>query len=242
MDATLALLNGRPPGDPFVYVSTPNAQHVVRIQRGNVRAIAAHDHAWLTPCDSRVLILLARGFGLTLPLVAGSDLTVRMFDRVIDRHEPVTVIGGDAELERRLRQDLGLTRLSLFNPPFGFYNDAAEMDRAAEFVEAHPARFVFIACGTPQSELLGVHLQSRGIATGVGLTIGASLQFLTGQVRRAPVFWQRLALEWFYRLLQEPRRMGRRLIEDQLPVLAIALRFRLLPSLAADHSQRGQWH
>ncbi len=241
MAGTLALLQGRPADAPFVYVSTPNAQHVVRIQRGQARAIAAHDQAWLTPCDSRVLILLARMFGLSLPLVTGSDLTRHMFESVIDRDEPVTVIGGDAELAHRLRSQLGLTRLSLFDPPFGFYNDPAEMARAADYVETHRARFVFIACGTPQSELLGVLLQARGRATGVGLTIGASLQFITGQVKRAPRLWQVLSLEWLFRLLQEPRRMGRRLVQDQLPILPIVLRFLLQPGLASDHTRRGPW-
>ncbi len=242
MAEAIALLKRRPPSDPFMYVSTPNAQHVVRIQRGNAGAIAAHDNAWVTPCDSRVLARLARLlFGLDLPLVLGSDLTREMFVQVIDRNEPVTVIGGDTVLEARLRGDLGLTRLSLYDPPYGFYNDPREMVRACEFVEAHPARFVFLACGTPQSELLGKLLTERGIATGAGLAIGASLMFLTGQVRRAPRFFQVIGLEWLYRLLQEPRRLWRRFVDDQLPVLVIAVRFRLSPKLSADQSRRGQW-
>lgn len=240
MAATLALLQARAPDAPFIYVSTPNAQHVVRIQRGNAKATLAHDHAWVTPCDSRVLIALARRlFGLHLPLVTGSDLTPRLFDGMIDPHEPITVIGGNAELEAQLREKLGLTQLALFNPPYGFYNDAIEMDRAAEFVEQHPARFVFLACGTPQSELLAIRIQQRGIATGVGLAIGASLMFLTGQVRRAPRFFQATGLEWLYRLVQEPRRLWRRFLEDQLPVLVIALKFRLKSGL--DQSRRDQW-
>jgi exopolysaccharide biosynthesis WecB/TagA/CpsF family protein len=242
MKGMLDLLRDRPAEAPFMFVSTPNAQHVVRIQRGDARAIAAHDQAWITPCDSRVLIRLASAlFGLRLPLVAGSDLTQRLFDDVIDPNEPITVIGGTAELARLLRTQLGLTRLALFDPPYGFYNDPAEMDRAAAFVEEYPARFVFLACGTPQSELLGIHIARRGRATGCGLAIGASLLFLTGQLRRAPRLFQVAGLEWLYRLGQEPRRLWRRLVADQLPVLLIALRFRFSRRLSADQSQRGQW-
>jgi len=242
MDDTIRLIAERPVGDAFITVSTPNAQHVVRIQRGDARAIAAHDHAWVTPCDSRILVGLAKLlFGLHLPLVAGSDLTRLLFERVIDKDEPITVIGGNPELEHRLRSQLGLTRLALFDPPYGFYNHPAEMDRAAAFVEAHPARFIFLACGTPQSELLGIHIQNRGHATGVGLAIGASLMFLTGQVTRAPRLFQVTGLEWLYRLLQEPRRLWRRFVHDQLPVIPIALKFRLNRGLTTDQSRRGQW-
>ena len=242
MDGTLGLLRARPADAPFMYVSTPNAQHVVRIQRGQARATAAHDHAWVTPCDSRVLTALARLlFGLHLPVVTGSDLTVRLFGEVIDRAEPVTVIGGSPELEAMLREKVGLSALALFNPPYGFYNDPVEMDRAAAFVEAHPARFVFLACGTPQSELLAIRIEERGLSTGSGLCIGASLMFLTGQLRRAPVIFQRTHLEWLFRLLQEPKRLWRRFLEDQLPVLLIAARFRLDRRLSADQSIRGQW-
>jgi len=238
----LAVLRDRTAEMPFHFISTPNAQHVLYLQRGNAAYTRAHDMAWLTPCDSRVLIRLARlMFGIRLHLVAGSDLTASLFATVIDRHEPITVIGGDPTLEALLRTKLGLTRLALYDPPMGFVRDEAEIHRAAAFVEANPARFIFLACGAPQSDILGSVIAARGQAKGLGLCIGASLKFVTGQVRRAPRLFQLAGLEWLYRLLQEPRRLGRRFMFEQLPILAIAVRFRLSPRLCADHSQRGQW-
>ncbi len=237
----MAALRARSAQQSFAYVVTPNAKHVTLIHRAPPEVASACDGAWLSLCDSRVLALLARPFGLRLPVVTGSDLTVRLIAEVIARDEPVTVIGGDAVLERRLRETLGLTGLALFDPPFGFAGDPAELARAAAFVEAHPARFIFLACGAPQSELLAALLLRRGQARGTALAIGASLLFATGLVRRAPRLWQALALEWLYRLLQEPGRMGRRLWREQLPVLVLAARYRLVPALARDHSQRPRW-
>jgi exopolysaccharide biosynthesis WecB/TagA/CpsF family protein len=115
------------------------------------------------------------------------------------------------------------------------------MIRAAEFVETHPSRFVFLACGAPQSEQLAAFIQGRGRATGVGLCIGASLKFVTGQIQRAPRLIQRAGLESLYRLLQEPGRLWRRFITEQLPILALAVQVRLSPSLAADHTRRRLW-
>jgi exopolysaccharide biosynthesis WecB/TagA/CpsF family protein len=239
---TLALLRDRPPAAPFVYVTTPNAQHVVRIQHGHAGNIAANDRAWLSTCDSRVLARLALLlFRIRLPLVAGSDLTVALFDGRIDPHDPLCVIGGDASLEAGLRSQIGLARLALFDPPFGFWRSDAGLDEAAAFVEAHPSRFVFLACGAPQSELLAVRLVDRGLATGIGLCVGASLKFVTGQARRAPRLFQLAGLEWLHRLLSEPRRLWRRFAAEQLPVLWVAARFRMQPGFASDHRRRDLW-
>lgn len=180
-------------------------------------------------------------FGIRLPLAAGSDLTVALLRSGFDPEEPVTVIGGDKTLEALLRSELGLRRLALFDPPFGFYNSEAGLDEAAAFVEAHPARYVFLACGGPQSEMLALRIQERGRATGLGLCVGASLKFVTGQAKRAPIVFQLLGLEWLHRLLSEPRRLWRRFIYEQLPVLWVALRFRVSPALASDHRRRDLW-
>ncbi len=243
MAGTLALMQARDPADPFVFISTPNAQHVVRIQQGHAGNGAANDRAWLSLCDSRVLQRMALLlFGLRLPLVLGSDLTSALFAGIITPNEPVTVIGGDATLEAALRDGLGLNRLALFDPPMGFWRDPAEVERAADFVATHPARFVFLACGAPQSEMLALRIQDRGDATGIGLCIGASLKFVTGQVLRAPRWIQRAGLEWLHRLLQEPGRLRRRFLTEQLPVLRVALNFRLRPGFASNQRRRDLWH
>jgi exopolysaccharide biosynthesis WecB/TagA/CpsF family protein len=223
-DALAALLAARPAGAAFRYLATPNAQHATQWHRGDaafVRGLAGA--AWLT-CDSRILQVLAgRLFGLALPLVTGSDLTAHLFGSVIRPDDAITVIGGDAAMAHALRSRFALSRLALYAPPFGFAGDAAERAKCVAFVRAHPARFVFIACGAPQSELLAAELAEQADLTGTGLCIGAALMFLTGQRARAPRFLQACGLEWLHRLLQEPGRMGPRLVRRQLPVLWIAL-------------------
>ena len=127
-------------------------------------------------------------------------------------------------MERRLRDIFGWRRIARHDPPFGFIADPAAVERCADFVLAHPARYVFLACGAPQSEMLGRHIVERGGAVGTGLCIGASLLFVTGLERRAPVLMQRAGLEWLHRLVREPTRMSARLRYSQLPILSLALR------------------
>jgi UDP-N-acetyl-D-mannosaminuronic acid transferase (WecB/TagA/CpsF family) len=58
--------------------------------------------------------------------------------------------------------------------------------------------------------MVAQRLQARGKARGLVLCVGASLNFLTGAERRAPRWMQRFALEWLYRLAQDPKRLARR--------------------------------
>jgi UDP-N-acetyl-D-mannosaminuronic acid transferase (WecB/TagA/CpsF family) len=67
-----------------------------------------------------------------------------------------------------------------------------------------------LAVGAPQQELIAQSLKSRGTARGLAFCVGASVDFLTGVERRAPLVMRKLGMEWLFRLLQNPRRLARR--------------------------------
>lgn len=214
----------RPATAPFVYVTTPNAQHVVRISRGDPLFAQAHDRAWLVLNDSTILRLLSRKlFRQDLPLAAGSDLTAYLLAHYITPDDPITIIGGNDEVERRLRAQFSLRYIARFDPPMGFYNDPVEIERCVDFILQHPARYIFLAVGVPQSETVARAVLDRGGATGIGLCVGSSLSFATGVVPRAPPIFRKLHAEALHRLLLNPRRHARRVFIESLPVLWIAL-------------------
>jgi exopolysaccharide biosynthesis WecB/TagA/CpsF family protein len=62
----------------------------------------------------------------------------------------------------------------------------------------------------PQQEILACQIAGNPQVRGVGLCVGAAIDFLTGKQRRAPVWIQKIGLEWFYRLLSDPRRLASR--------------------------------
>ena len=224
----LAAIIARPADAPFAYVCTPNAVHVVNYERGEPRFRAGIDGAWLRLNDSRVVARMAAlALGIRLPLALGSDLTLAMVQHGVTPGDAVTIIGGTGEMERRLRQRHGWNNLARHDPPYGFIDSPAEVARCVAFVLAHPARYVFLACGAPQSELLGLRIVEQGGATGTGLCIGASLLFATGLEARAPLAMQRAGLEWLHRLVLQPRRMSQRLVRSQLPLLWLAARHRI---------------
>lgn len=206
----LRLLAARPAAAPFAYVVTPNADHFVRLA-GRPALRPLYEAAWLRLMDSRVVARLARLLGLpTPPVVTGSDLTAALFAEVIRGDEPVTILGGEPAVIAAITARYGLTRVAHYNPPMGFERDPAAFEAAVAFIEQNPARFIFLAVGSPRQCMVAAEVARRGRARGTGLCIGASLLFLAGQEKRAPRLLQRAGLEWAWRMAQDPRRLARR--------------------------------
>jgi len=210
----------RDPSRPFAFVVTPNVDHLVRLSRGGELA-PLYAQAWLTVCDSRVLELIAMLSGEEVEVTPGSDLTQALFETAIDRDEPVVVIGADSGVIEGLRARYHLTDIRWHQPPMGLRGKPDEVARCAGFVAANPARFIFICVGSPQQEMVAEACLKHGGCTGVGLCVGASLDFLSGKTRRAPAWMQRARLEWLHRLCSEPRRMWKRYLADGPKVLIL---------------------
>jgi exopolysaccharide biosynthesis WecB/TagA/CpsF family protein len=216
----------------FAYVATPNVDHVVSLAREPARR-ALYEQAWLTLNDSRVLQTLATQAHISLPAAPGADLAEALFARVIDRHEPIALIGGDAEAVAELRRLYRLTNLRWHTPPMGLVSKPEAIVAAAAFAATQRARFTFICVGAPQQEMIAYAIAQRGDAMGVGLCLGAALDFLTGRVKRAPAWMRALGLEWLHRLASEPRRLWRRYLVDGPRVFSLFAEWRAAMAAAS---------
>ncbi|MCF8501278.1 MAG: WecB/TagA/CpsF family glycosyltransferase, partial [Rhodospirillum sp.] len=190
---------------------------------------ALYRGAWLCLNDSKIIGLLARLRGLTLPAVPGSDLTEQLFMRGhVKPDDPVTLIGGTKAIAETLRSRFGLTRLTHHDPPMGFIKDPAEVETCVRLILETPAAFVFLAVGSPRQEIVADAVTRTGQGEGVGFCIGASFEFLTGIKARAPKWMRVMSLEWFHRLLSEPRRMWRRYLLDSPRIFLVFLKTEIL--------------
>jgi exopolysaccharide biosynthesis WecB/TagA/CpsF family protein len=197
--------------DRFGYVVTPNVDHLIRCH-DDVHFRSLYQEAAYVLLDSRFLSHLFRvAKGLRMRVCAGSDLTEQLFARVIAPHDRVILIGGSEEQAAKMVKRYGLESFSHYNPPMGFAKDPQAVQVCVDYIEARsPFRFCFLAVGSPQQEMLAQRLKSRNTARGMALCVGASIDFLTGVERRAPVWMRNFGIEWLFRLLQNPRRMARR--------------------------------
>jgi N-acetylglucosaminyldiphosphoundecaprenol N-acetyl-beta-D-mannosaminyltransferase len=229
LDASAAavVLTRRPALAQFGYVVTPNADHLVRLHR-HPELLPLYQGAMLRLLDSRVVALAAHLVGLRPPCVApGSDLTALLLAGHLMPRERITIVGLSPNWLPALVARCGLAPPAHYNPPFGFERDPVAMQAAVDFVLAHPARFVFLAVGSPRQEMLAAEIKASERASGVGLCIGASLEFIAGKRKRAPAWMRHVDLEWLYRLSHDPRRLARRYMVDCPAIVPLLVQERL---------------
>ena len=223
-EQVLDLLIARPPQAGFTAIVTPNADHLVRIERSPVIA-AAYRNAGMRLNDSRIVGMLAKLRRIALTTVPGADLVRDLFGSPrFDSSWPILVVGGSEALFAQLVSQFGLQAARHYDAPMGLLTNPASRAAAVEHIEAHPARFILLAVGSPQQELIAQAVAERGNARGIGLCIGAAVEFLVHPDRRAPQWMSRFGLEWLYRLLREPRRLWKRYLVDSPKVFALAWR------------------
>jgi N-acetylglucosaminyldiphosphoundecaprenol N-acetyl-beta-D-mannosaminyltransferase len=225
---TLDLLVRLARGDHLAYVVTANVDHVVRLnRRPELRPLYAD--ADLVVADGMPLVWASRILGHRLPgRVAGSDLFPCLCQRAATEGLTVYLLGGDpgtadaaaAVLKQR---NPALQIVGIDCPPYGFESDAAECERIVSRVESASPAILFVALGSPKQEQWIYANRSRcGARLSIG--VGISFSFVSGQVKRAPKWMQRVGLEWFHRMAQEPGRLCRRYLVEDLAFSWILLR------------------
>jgi len=202
-------------------VVTANLDHLLRCKRSpEYRALVAG--ADRVVADGMPLIWASRLRGTPLPeRVAGSSLCLSLAATLAKHHRSVYLLGGDpgvAEaagevLERRFP---GLRIAGTHCPPFGFEQDPAEMETIRRRLVAASPDVVYVALGSPKQEHLSERLRAE-FPQSWWLGVGISLSFITGDVKRAPRWVQVIGCEWIHRLVQEPKRLARRYLVDNIP-------------------------
>jgi exopolysaccharide biosynthesis WecB/TagA/CpsF family protein len=209
----------------FAYVVTPNADHLARLKR-LPELQKLYDSAWLRLLDSQFLRHAARALGLRAPHVAtGADVTALLFS--VLPSQKISVIGLDETCFAALAARYPHLTFVRHNPPPHLLYDHEAMAEARDFAVREAAGFTLIALGSPIQEMLAYAIWLQPGSAGTGLCIGAALEFLSGAKRRAPRWMRRAGLEWCFRLAQDPRRLARRYLLDDPPVLLDLLRARL---------------
>ena len=229
VDRLLSRIGAVSSDSAYQYLVTPNVDHIVRLhkRRADIAGLAdAYRTADLCVCDSKVLVRLARWRGVELPVVPGSDLTSSLFEGIIGDGDHIAIIGGNAAMIADLKRKYPAVRFSQHCPPMGLMGDAAARTRAAQFIVDQKARFTFICVGSPQQELIAAEARRIGGGRGMAFCIGAALEFITGQTKRAPRLARQLGLEWAHRLVSDPRRLWRRYLVEGPAIFVLAYRWR----------------
>lgn len=208
------------------YVVTPNIDHVV-LADDNPHFRQAYAEASLSLVDGKPLQWVSGWVGAALPeKISGSDLIEPVLQRAAERKWRVYFLGagpGVAEKAAEVaRQKFGTHVVGCDAPMISADpNDPKNAEPMKKLREAKPD-LVLVALGAPKQEIL-MHRLREQYAPAVALGIGASLDFLAGNVKRAPSWVSSAGMEWAWRLAKEPKRLWRRyLVNDPKFVLILA--------------------
>lgn len=202
-------------------VLTPNTDHLILLQ-SDKEFYDAYQNANVVLLDSQVLLFLARLAGIHFrEKISGSDF----FPKYCEYHRlnqgiKIFVLGGLDGVAEKVMQVINTQYQSsiivgAFSPSYGFENNLSECSEVVERINSSGANVLAVGLGAPKQEKW-VHQYKKSLPkVDLFMCIGATLDFIAGKERRAPVVLQKIGLEWAFRLFHQPRKLFYRyLIRD----------------------------
>ena len=200
-------------------IITPNIDILRQAQRDP--GVRAHlEAADLVVADGMPLVWASRLSGQPLPeRVAGSSLIWSLSEGLGLDGRSVFILGGEladpvtGELDGATR---AAGRLAAASPAYGFEKDPASLTAVRDRIAAVRPDMVYIGLGFPKQEKVITALQDA-LPDSWFLGCGAAVNFVAGDIDRAPRWMQRTGLEWAHRLGTEPRRLAGRYLRHDAP-------------------------
>jgi N-acetylglucosaminyldiphosphoundecaprenol N-acetyl-beta-D-mannosaminyltransferase len=236
MDDVLALCSAAVRSRRSMLIGVVNAAKIVKARRDELLRTSLLDCDVIL-ADGQSVVWASRLLGRQLPeRVTGIDLFERLLELTDRDHLRIYLLGARPEVleivQRRIRERFPAVVIA------GSADGYFDMDEAAAVaadVRGSRADMLFLGMTTPKKEIF---LARYGDELDVPVLhgVGGSFDVLAGVTKRAPLVWQRLGMEWLYRLLQEPRRLWRRYAVTNSVFIALTLKELLMPTPAYTNS------
>lgn len=224
-DAMQIATDGMKSSPPFVVV-TPNSEIVVKANESPI-LMDIIDHAGLVVPDGIGLVIGSKIVGQPLAQrVTGIDLMDRLLAYATDNGSRVFFLGGKPSIAERAAEKVieKYRKINIVGTHHGYFKgmhtgdpEHPEERAVVELIKELDVDMLFVAMGAPNQEFFIDHYKDR-LGARMLMGVGGSLDVLSGTVKRAPEIWQKIGMEWLYRLLKEPWRIKR---AGALPIFAI---------------------
>lgn len=230
MDEAIQAIEDMIASEKKSYIVAINVDVVIKIENDSyLKEIT--DKADMVLVDGKPLEWIAKWHKRPIKAkISGSDLVPILCKRAAEKGYSIFIIGGKEGIAEKAKQNLEgdlpeIRIVGTYAPPFGFEKDERELKKINEMISnAHPD--ILIACfGCPKQEKW-IYENYQGYDVKVSLCAGATVDFLAGNVNRAPKWMSDHGLEWFYRFLQEPKRMFKRYFVDDVKIVKLILKYR----------------
>jgi len=230
MEETLNAIEELIRQDKNAYVVTPNVDHIVRLERGGELA-RAYKEADLILTDGKPLVWISKWYGTPIKeKISGSDLFPLLCERASKKGYRMFFLGAAEGVAAKAAENLmkkypGLQVAGTYSPPYGFEKDEKEMEKIRQMIKAVRPHILIVALGCPKQELFIFH-NREALGVPISLGLGASVDFEAGNLKRAPKWMSNHGLEWLFRITQDPKRLAKRYLVDDMKILGLALKYR----------------
>ena len=160
--------------------------------------------------DGIGVVIASRFYGTPMEeRVAGYDLMLRLMETADSQGRSIYLLGGKEGIaeEAAIKLTESYSGLKIVGTRNGYF-ESDEEERIIDEINSRNADILLAALGAPKQERF-IYKYKEKLKTKIAMGVGGSLDVLAGRVKRAPVFYQKTGLEWFYRLIKDPKRFMR---------------------------------
>ncbi len=188
------------------------------------------DNAEIVFTDGKPILWMAKW--LNRPIcekVSGPDLMLLLCERAAKKGYKIFLLGCAEGVAAKAAENLekmypGLQCVGTYSPPFGFEKDPAEMTKIVTMLKESGADQLFVGMGSPKQDIF-IYENMAKYQIPVSYSMGAAIDFIGGSVQRAPKWMSDHGLEWFHRMLQNPKRLVKRYLVDDMRIFAHFITF-----------------
>ncbi|WP_243099043.1 WecB/TagA/CpsF family glycosyltransferase [Clostridium sp. AF22-10] len=189
------------------------------------------DRADMVLVDGKPLVWISKMHGKPLKAkISGSDLVPLLCEAAAEKGYKIFIIGGKDGIAAQAKEKLEskhpkIQIVGTYAPPFGFEKDEKELNHINQMISDVKPDLLIACFGCPKQEKW-IYENIGKYDAKVSVCAGATVDFLAGNVKRAPRWMSEHGLEWFYRFLQEPKRMFKRYFINDIKIVNLIRKYR----------------
>lgn len=212
------------------YVVTPNLDHIIMIET-DLEFKKIYENADLILTDGKPLIWISKI--LKTPIkekISGSDFFPRMCELAANKGYSIYILGAEEGVGQKAANNLqkryhNLKISGIYSPKVGFEKDDNELELIKEMIHKAKPDILAVSLGSPKGEkFIYHHLNEYGVP--LSISIGATIDFEAGKIKRAPKWMSSIGFEWLFRITQDPKRLIKRYWNDATKILPIIKKYR----------------
>lgn len=199
------------------------------LTRKNTYSKKIFDEAGLVFVDGKPIMPMSKLLGYPIKQrTTGPDLMEILCERGAKYNFKIFLLGAGPGVAQKCGEILknkypGIIIAGTYSPPFGFQNNKEEINRINSMLRASNADMLFVGMGSPKQDIF-IYENMHNYQIPVSFSMGAAIDFIAGNIKRAPRWMINLGLEWLYRVSQDPKRLWKRYFINDMHIFPIFIR------------------